>query len=124
MNYEETLKEMLSVAADAAKGHWKALRGYAQEEFRRLGEAAAGLEADYLADLVDAQQQPDARKRAKMEAKAKRRAELAFENLRLAGQGIIIAARADAKLAAQDAVNAALGVLRAAINKSIGIALV
>ena len=123
MNYEETLKGMLDAAAGAAKGQWRALRGYAEEEFRRLGEAAAGLEADYLADLADARLQPDAEKRARMEARARRRAELAFASLKLAGEGVVITAKADAKLAAQDAVNAALGVLRAAINNSVGVAL-
>lgn len=124
MNYEEVLDGMLEAAASAAKGHWKALRGFAREEFSRLSEAAVGLEADYLADWAEAQQESDRRKRTRMETKAKRRAELAFENLKLAGEGVIIAARADAKLAAQDAVNAAMGVLRGALNKAIGIALV
>jgi hypothetical protein len=48
---------------------------------------------------------------------------LAFENLRLASEGVLTATTADAKIAAQDAINAALGVLRAAINQSVGIAL-
>jgi hypothetical protein len=35
----------------------------------------------------------------------------------------VTASTADAKIAAQDAINAALGVLQSAINKSLGIAL-
>jgi hypothetical protein len=55
--------------------------------------------------------------------KAKLRAELGFDSLRLASEGVVTASTADAKIAAQDAINAVLGVLRSAINKSIGVAL-
>ena len=58
-----------------------------------------------------------------METKAKLRAQLSFESLQLATDGLITAARADAKIAAQDAINAALGVLRQAVNSSVGIPL-
>jgi hypothetical protein len=54
---------------------------------------------------------------------AEKRAQLAFENLKLAADGVLTATTADGKIAAQDAINAALDVLRAAINKSVGIAL-
>jgi hypothetical protein len=40
----------------------------------------------------------------------------------LASEGGVIATKADAKIAAQDAINAALKVLRTAINESVGIA--
>lgn len=123
MNYKETLDQMLSAAAGAAKGHWKALRGYAEIEFKRLSETALTLEADYVADMLEAQLEEDAEKRAGMEQRARRRLELSFESLKLAAEGVVIAARADAKLAAQDAVNAAVGILRGAINTSIGVAL-
>jgi hypothetical protein len=36
---------------------------------------------------------------------------------------VVTAAKADAKIAAQDAINAALAVLRTAVNESVGIAL-
>ena len=123
MNYQQTLEEMLSAAADAAKGHWNALRGYAEIEFKQLSQTALGLEADYVADMVTAETESDAAKRTEMERRAKRRTELAFESLKLAAEGVVIAAEADARIAAQDAVNAALGVLRSAINTSIGVAL-
>jgi len=123
MNYEDTLKQMLSAAAAAAKVHWNDFRDYAEQEFRRLAEAGAQLEADYAADVVEAGLQQDDSKREELKQKAKLRADLAFENLRLASEGVLTATTADAKIAAQDAINAALGVLQAAINKSIGIAL-
>ena len=123
MNFDDTLKQMLEAAAAAAKVHWNDFRSYAEQEFKRLAEAGVQVEADYGADVAEAQLQQDATKRDKLIQKAKLRAQLAFENLRLASEGVLTATTADAKIAAQDAINAALGVLGAAINKSIGIAL-
>jgi hypothetical protein len=123
MNYEDTLKQMLSAAAAAAKIHWNDFRDYAEQEFTRLAEAGAQVEADYVADVAEAELQQDDNKREELKQKAKLRAQLAFENLRLASEGVLTATTADAKIAAQDAINAALGVLRAAINQSVGIAL-
>jgi hypothetical protein len=123
MNFDDTLKQMLEAAAAAAKVHWNDFRSYAEQEFKRLAEAGAQVEADYGADVAEAQLQQDATKRDKLIQKARLRAQLAFENLRLASEGVLTATTADAKIAAQDAINAALGVLGAAINKSIGIAL-
>jgi hypothetical protein len=123
MNYDETLKKMLEAAAAAAKIHWKDFRTYAQQEFKKLAEAGAWLESDYIADVAAAQRQKNAAKRDKLMQKAKLRAELGSDSLRLASEGLVTASTADAKIAAQDAINAALGVLRAAINKSVGIAL-
>jgi hypothetical protein len=123
MNFDDTLKQMLAAAAAAAKVHWNDFRSYAEQEFKRLAEAGAQVEADYGADVAEAQLQQDATKRDKLIQKARLRAQLAFENLRLASEGVLTATTADAKIAAQDAINAALGVLGAAINKSIGIAL-
>lgn len=122
MNYQETLDGMLTAASGAAKEHWETLRSYAEIEFKRLSETALGLEADYVSDMVAAQLEANAKERAAIERRAKRRMELAFESLKLAAEGIVIATKADARLAAQDAVNAALAVLRTAINTSIGIA--
>jgi hypothetical protein len=123
VNFDETLKEMTEAAAAAAKIHWKDFRSYAEQEFKKLTEAAACLEADYISDMAAAELQQSATKRDKLKRKAQRRAELAFDSLRLAADGVLTATTADAKIAAQDAINAALDVLRTAINKSVGIAL-
>jgi membrane protein involved in colicin uptake len=114
---------MMEAAAGAAKIHWNDFRTYAEQEFKRLAEAGACLEADYIADVAAAERQQKAANREKLKRKAKLRAELAFDSLRLASEGVVTAAKADAKIAAQDAINAALTVLRTAVNKSVGIAL-
>lgn len=123
MNLEDTLKKMLEAAAAAAKIHWNDFRTFAEQEFRKLAEAGAQLEADYLADVAEAELQQDATERDELKGKAKLRADLAFDNLRLASEGVLTATKADAKIAAQDAINAAIGVLQDAINKSVGVAL-
>jgi hypothetical protein len=123
MNVEDTLKKMLEAAAAAAQIHWNDFRTFAEQEFRNLAEAGAQLEADYLADVAEAELQQDATQRDEAKGKAKLRADLAFENLRLASEGVLTATKADAKIAAQDAINAAIGVLQDAINKSVGVAL-
>jgi hypothetical protein len=123
MNFEDTLKKMIEAAAAAAKVHWNDFRTFAEQEFKRLAEAGVQLDADYTADITAAELERAATKRDKLKQQATLRAQLAFQNLRLASEGVVTATKADAKIAAQDAINAALEVLRAAINKSVGVAL-
>jgi hypothetical protein len=123
MNFEDTLKKMIEAAAAAAQIHWNDFRTYAEQELKKLAEAGAQLETDYTADMAAAELQQDVTKRDELKQKASLRSQLAFDNLRLASEGVVTAVKADAKIAAQDAINAALGVLRAAINQSVGIAL-
>jgi hypothetical protein len=123
MNIEDTGKQMIEAATAAAKGHWNSLRGFAEDELRRLSAAGAELEQAYLDDMLAAATEPDPDARAEAERQATRRFQLGFENLQLASEGVFVAAEGDAKLAAEAAFNAAAGILRGAINKSIGIAL-
>jgi hypothetical protein len=123
MNLEDTTKAMVEAAATAAKAHWNDLRGFAEQEFRRLSAAGAQIKADLASDLIDAKSERDPASRAELQRQAKRRAQLAFEGIEVAAGGVVSAASTVAKIAAQDAVNAALDVLRSAINQSIGFAL-
>lgn len=123
MNLEQVLSDMLRAAAAAAQGHWNALRGFAEQEFRALSRAGEQLETAFLSDQAAALLEPDEAARTEALRIAKRRAEIGFANVKLASEGVVLAAQADAKLAAQDAVNAALGVLRSAINAAIKIPL-
>jgi hypothetical protein len=63
MNFDETLKKMVEAAAAAAKIHWKDFRPYAEQELKKLAEAGAQLESDYIADVAAAQLQKNAAKR-------------------------------------------------------------
>jgi hypothetical protein len=71
--------------------------------------------------VADAQLQKNTAKRDKLMQKAKLRAELAFRILRRASEEVLTATTSDAKIAAQDAINAALDVLKTAINKSVAL---
>lgn len=69
--------------------------------FRHRAFLAVQLEADLAKDLAEAQLKRNADKRTKVETKAKRRAELAFDNLKLAANAVVIAAKADVRLKTQ-----------------------
>ena len=71
--------------------------------------------------MADAQLQKNTAKRDKLMQKAKLRAELPFRILRRASEEVLTATISDAKIAAQDAINAALDVLKTAINKSVAL---
>lgn len=121
MNLEETLKAMLEAAAGAAKGKWGKVKGFAQTELRTLAEKGRELSVSLATDLADAAALPTEDERAAATAIAKKRAAFGMRGIVLAGEGLALAVEADVKLAAQDAVNAALGVLRKAINDAAGI---
>lgn len=92
-------------AAGAAKGHAKDLKTYFQARANLLASSAAQIAADRLAGEITDE---DVR--------------FAFEQIRRAEQTALRAVQVTAKAAAQDAINAALGVVSAAINGAIGIA--
>lgn len=121
MNLEETLKAMLEAATGAAKGKWGKLKGFAQAELRTLAENGKVLGESLAADLKAAALLPTAEEREAAVGIARKRAEFGMRGIVRAGEGLALAVEADVKLAAQDAVNAALGVLRGAINQAAGV---
>lgn len=123
MNLEQTFQAMLVAASKAAKGQWKAMSEYAEGEFRLLAASAMRLEASFATDMAEAALQTSAKKREKMEKIAKERTKLALENLELAAATVVNMSKADVKMAAQDAVNAAVKVLLTAVNASLGVPL-
>lgn len=122
MNFNETLADMLAAAAGAAKDGWKRVRDFAEQEFRALATAAHQLESELIADLAAAAKLKTKKERDKAVKIAKLRARQGFAGLKRAAEGALIVAAADAKLAAQNAINAAVGVLATAINTSVGVA--
>jgi hypothetical protein len=123
MNIETTLKGMLEAAAGAAKGKWKTLRAFAEPEFRTLAAASKQLAADFANDVAAAAELSTQKKRDAAVAKAKKRATIGFRGLRLAAEAVLIVGEADVKLAAQDAINAAVGVLKGVVNDAAGLVL-
>ena len=123
MNFGETLKQMLASAATAAEGDWNRMRGFAEQEFRLLAANAHHLESEYLDDLAATATLTDQAERDEALRIAKLRLQHGFRGIKRAAEAALIVSVADVKLAAQNAINAAVGVLTAAINESIGIAI-
>jgi hypothetical protein len=106
MNFQNILEGMLAAAKKAAGKHWKDMSSYLEAEFKRAkDEAAAGA-----LEVARGTKKPE---QAKIELEA------IEESLR----DVRLAATVDVKAAAQDAINAALAVLRAAVNQAAGIAI-
>jgi hypothetical protein len=121
MNFEQTLKDMLGAAAAAAQTDWNRLKGFAEEQLRALAANAHHLESEYLDDVAAAATTADERERTEALRIAKLRLEHGFRGIKRASEAVMIAAAGNAALAAQNAINAAVGVLTAAINSSIGV---
>jgi hypothetical protein len=118
MNYEQTLDDMLTAAASAAGEHWQHFQSYAAHDIQRIALHGSGIVTDYLADLIAARDHPVMAGRAELEAKARHRATHTLRNLKLASVGLRLDRTNSA--ASHNAVAAALGVLDASIQQSLG----
>ena len=123
MNFGETLNQMLAAAATAAQNDWNRMRGFAEQEFQLLAANAHHLESEYLDDMAAASTLTDQVERGDALRIAKLRLQHGFRGIKRAAEAALIVSAADVKLAAQNAINAAVGVLTAAINQSIGVAI-
>ena len=101
MNFEDTLAKMLAAAKTATGTHWKDMSSYLEDEFASAKDEAAAIAMEVA-------------HRTKTPEQAKIEMEAIEESLR----DVRLAATVDVKAAAQDAINAALDVLRAAVNEA------
>lgn len=100
------LKGMLSAAKAAVTGHWNDLRPFAEAEMKKLVTTALQIEAGRVdGSLSEAQ----ARILLKMQANS--------------SQAVLTAVETVGMIAAQDAINAALGVVKDAVNTAVGVVL-
>ena len=106
INLSALATSITEAAAGAAKGHAQDLKTYLQARAKLLAAGVAQIAAYRLAgEITD----DDVR--------------FAFEQIKKSEQTALRAVQVTAKAAAQDAINAALGVVSTAINGAIGIAL-
>ncbi|MEP6698289.1 MAG: hypothetical protein ABJB09_01025 [Verrucomicrobiota bacterium] len=97
--------DMLNAAKPLLQGHWKAVGPYAESEMQKLAVTALQIEVGQMnGSLTSAQAQI----LLKMQANA--------------SQSVLTAVETVGMIAAQDAINAALDVLRDALNKAVGVA--
>ena len=99
------VKDMLTAATGAAKGHAKDLKNYLKARVNLIADGTAAIAADLL-------------KRKITEDDAK----FAFDEIRESEKTAVLAVEATTLAAAQDAINAALAVAAQALSTATGIA--
>jgi hypothetical protein len=99
------IKNMLTAATGAAKGHAKDLENYLKARVELIADGTAEIAADLL-------------KRKITEEDAK----FAFDEIRESEKTAVLAVEATSLAAAQDAINAALDVAAKALSTAAGIA--
>ena len=99
------IKNMLTAATGAAKGHAKDLENYLKARVKLIADGTAAIAADLL-------------KRKITEEDAK----FAFDEIRESEKTAVLAVEATSLAAAQDAINAALAVAAEALSTAAGIA--
>ena len=100
----DLLEQMLAAAKSAAGQHWKEIRKNLRSEFVRARDEAAAIALE-----------------VKQKSKSKEQAEIELHSIRDSLRDTARAEKVALKAAAQDAINAALEVLRGAVNKTAGI---
>ncbi len=93
------IKNMLTAATGAAKGHAKDLENYLKARVKLIADGTAAIAADLLKD-----------------------AKFAFDEIRESEKTAVLAVEATSLAAAQDAINAALAVAAKALSTATGIA--
>jgi hypothetical protein len=106
INVSQLIQSMLGAAAGAAKGHGEDLENYLQSRTRLIAEGVAAIASDRLAGKIN---DDDVR--------------FAFDDIKESEKTAAAAVSVTVKAAAQDAINAALNVAAAAVNKAAGIAI-
>ena len=106
MDFQDTLKKMLAAAEAAAGVHWNDVREYLKNEF-----AIAKEEAEEIALEVAAG------------TKTPEQAKIELQSIKESLEDVKLALNVEAKAAAQDAINAALDVLRSAVNSAAKVAI-
>ena len=106
LEFATLLADMTGAAAGAARHRWREVRDSVGPQFEALARIAVQIERDKLEGRLD---EDDARTLLRMQ-----------ENSLIA---VTAGMRGQLKLTAEAAVNAALGVLRAALNGAVGLPL-
>jgi hypothetical protein len=101
INVEKLAEDMLAAAKPSLLAHWNSVRPFAATEMAKLAQTALQIETDR--SLTP----PQAQILLKMQANA--------------SQAVLTAVETVGMIAAQDAINAALNVLKQAVNTAIGI---
>ena len=103
INMEKLVKDMVGAASGVLKEKWPSVKTYAEAEFKKLGETVIAVQKSKLTGNIT---EEEARLLLEMQKNAMRSVFLTVEGL-----GII---------AVEEAINAAMAVVRSTINTAIG----
>ncbi len=106
IDVEALAGQMLAAAKVPLLGHWKAVGPFAESEMKKLAETALLIQLGRADKSI-----------------SKAQAKILVQMQANASQAVLTAVETVGMIAAQDAINAAIGVLRTALNKAIGVAL-
>jgi hypothetical protein len=106
MDFSDTLEKMLAAAKTAAGVHWKDIRGFLENEMAIAKEEAAAIALEVF-----------------QKTKTPEQAKIELQSVEESLQDTRLAVQVSLKAAAQDAINAALEVLRSAVNSAAGLAI-
>lgn len=103
----ELAKLMLGAARGKLKKHWPVIREYAEAEARKTAETIAMIEKLRLASQISPAE-----------------ARLLLEMQRNSAKAVLLTVEGLGLLAAEAAINAAIGAVRSTVNKAVGFALI
>jgi len=106
MDFKDTLEKMLAAARIAAGVHWNDVRDYLAKEFAEAKKEAAAIALEVAAGTKTPEQ-----------------AKIELQSVKDSLEDVRLALTVEAKAAAQDAINAALEVLRSAVNSAAKVAI-
>jgi len=106
MSFKNTLEKMLAAARIAAGAHWNVVSDYLEKEFAEATKEAKAIALEVPAGTKTAEQ-----------------AKIELQSIEDSLQDVRLALTMEAKAAAQQAINAALEVLRSAVNSAAKVAI-
>ena len=102
IDLSQLLPQMLAAASAPLKKQWPVVKDYVESELKKIGESIAFIEAQRLAGKMTDEQ-----------------ARLHLELQKMASKNVLIAAEGLGYLAVEAAINAALGVIKTAVNTAL-----
>jgi hypothetical protein len=106
INIQKLTQDIVAAATGAAKGHATDLKQYVEAQAKLIAEGVKQIASDRIQNKMT---DDDVR--------------FAFDQIKESEATSLLAIEVTLKAAAQDAINAAISVAEAAINKAVGIAL-
>jgi hypothetical protein len=104
LNTTQLTRDMLDAVQTVLKAHWKDTKPFAEAEVKKLAITATQIAAGQLAGTLN-----------------KAQAKILVRMQGNASQAVLTSIETIGMIAAQDAINAAVAVLRGAVNSAIGV---